>query len=127
MISLIPKLPAYCGGLILKQTDMKTTMLWCSLQFQPTQEQINELGGKRKIYLQKKSNLQRHWRGISNCPNNRQREELISDFRDVLESFMLVHYCTIGRKPIVLIHGRTFIQGAMNVGSFYSPHSERSM
>jgi hypothetical protein len=34
------KASAYCGGLILKQTDMKTTMLWCS--HQPTQEQINE-------------------------------------------------------------------------------------
>jgi hypothetical protein len=43
---------------------------------------------------------------ISNCPNNRQEiKELISDFRDVLESF---DACTIvhGRKPIVLIHGR---------------------
>jgi hypothetical protein len=27
-----------------KQTDMKTTMLWCSAQ--PTQEQINELEEK---------------------------------------------------------------------------------
>jgi hypothetical protein len=38
------KASAYCGGLILKQTDMKTTMLWCS--HQPTQEQINELEEK---------------------------------------------------------------------------------
>jgi hypothetical protein len=40
---------------------------------------------------------------ISNCPNNRQEiKELISDFRDV-KSF---DACTMGRKPIVLIHGR---------------------
>jgi hypothetical protein len=42
---------------------------------------------------------------ISNCPNNRQEiKELISDFRDVLKASMLV--LAIGRKPIVLIHGR---------------------
>jgi hypothetical protein len=34
-------------SLILKQTDMKTTMLWCSAH-QPTQEQIKSLR-KRKI------------------------------------------------------------------------------
>jgi hypothetical protein len=39
MISYNTKASAYCGGLILKQTDMKTTMLWCSTH-QPTQEQI---------------------------------------------------------------------------------------
>jgi hypothetical protein len=39
----LSKTSAYCGGLILKQTDMKT-MLWCS--HQPTQEQINELEEK---------------------------------------------------------------------------------
>jgi hypothetical protein len=42
---------------------------------------------------------------ISNCPNNRQRLELISDFRDVRKLRCFVP-CTIGRKPIVLIHGR---------------------
>jgi hypothetical protein len=46
MISYNTKASAYCGGLILKkQTDMKTTMLWCSTH-QPTQEQINELEEK---------------------------------------------------------------------------------
>jgi hypothetical protein len=55
---------------------------------------------------------------ISNCPNNRQEiKELISDFRDVLESF---DACTIVQwEPIVLIHGR-IIQGAMNKGIYYS-------
>jgi hypothetical protein len=45
MISYNTKASAYCGGLILKKTDMKTTMLWCSAH-QPTQEQINELEEK---------------------------------------------------------------------------------
>jgi hypothetical protein len=49
---------------------------------------------------------------ISNCPNNRQEiKELISDFRDVLESFDACTIVQLGGKPIVLIHGRTFIQG----------------
>jgi hypothetical protein len=57
---------------------------------------------------------------ISNCPNNRQEiKELISDFRDVLKASMLV-LCTIGRKPIVLIHGRIIHPGAMNKGIYYS-------
>jgi hypothetical protein len=43
MINYNTKASAYCGGLILKQTDMKTTML-CA--HQPTQEQINELEEK---------------------------------------------------------------------------------
>jgi hypothetical protein len=42
MISYNTKASAYCGGLILKQTDMKTTMVF----HQPTQEQINELEEK---------------------------------------------------------------------------------
>jgi hypothetical protein len=62
-------------------------------------------------------------RGISNCPNNRQIKELISDFRDVLESRCL-YYCTIGRKPIVLIHGRIIHPRAMNKGIYYSPERE---
>jgi hypothetical protein len=43
---------------------------------------------------------------ISNCPNNRQEiKELISDFR-CIRKLRCLYYCTIGRKPIVLIHGR---------------------
>jgi hypothetical protein len=56
---------------------------------------------------------------ISNCPNNRQEiKELISDFRDVLESF---DACTIGigRSPLFLFMAG-FIQGAMNKGIYYS-------
>jgi hypothetical protein len=48
------KASAYCGGLILKQTDMKTTMLWCSAH-QPTQEQINELEEKGRLILKEHS------------------------------------------------------------------------
>jgi hypothetical protein len=62
---------------------------------------------------------------ISNCPNNRQEiKELISDFRDVLESF---DACTVqlGGKPIVLIHGRIIHPRAMNKGNILFSHSER--
>jgi hypothetical protein len=58
---------------------------------------------------------------ISNCPNNDRRLKNSSLFRDVLENFDL-YYCTIGRKPIVLIHG--IIQGAMNKGNIFSSESE---
>jgi proline dehydrogenase len=64
-------------------------MLWCSAH-QPTQEQINELE-ERKINSSKRalSKMMERY----NCPNNRQEiKELISDFRDVLESF---DACTI--------------------------------
>jgi hypothetical protein len=57
---------------------------------------------------------------ISNCPNNRQEiKELISDFRDVLESFDACTIVQLG-KPIVLIHGRIIHPGAMNKGIYYS-------
>jgi hypothetical protein len=56
---------------------------------------------------------------ISNCPNNRQEiKELISDFRDVLESFD-AYYCTRG-SPLFLFMAGSFIQGAMNKGIYYS-------
>jgi hypothetical protein len=85
MISYIPKASAYWRLNFKKQTDMKTTMLWCSAH-QPTQEQINELE-ERKINSSKRAPPKMMER-ISNCPNNRQEiKELISDFRDVLESF----------------------------------------
>jgi hypothetical protein len=48
---------------------------------------------------------------ISNCPNNRQEiKELISDFRDVLESF---DACTIVQLggPLFLFMAGSFIQG----------------
>jgi hypothetical protein len=81
---------------------MKTTMLWCSAH-QPTQEQINELEEKGRLILLK-STSKDDGEDI-NCPNNRQEiKELISDFRDVLSFDACTS--TIGRKPIVLIHGR---------------------
>jgi hypothetical protein len=42
---------------------------------------------------------------ISNCPIDREIKELISDFR-CIRKLRCLYYCTIGRKPIVLIHGR---------------------
>jgi hypothetical protein len=45
---------------------------------------------KRKINSSKRA-LSKMMERISNCPNNRQEiKELISDFRDVLETSMLV-------------------------------------
>jgi hypothetical protein len=117
MISYNTKASAYCGGLILKQTDMKTTMLWCSAH-QPTQEQINELEEKGRLILLKEHLMMER---ISNCPNNRQEiKELISDFRDVLESFDACTIVQLGGSPLFLFMAGSFIQGAMNKGIYYS-------
>jgi hypothetical protein len=81
-------------------------MLWCSTN----QEQINE-PRKRKINSLKLLTPKMMER-ISNCPNNRQGDkELISDFRDVLESFDACTIVQLGGSPL-FFHGRIiFIQG----------------
>jgi hypothetical protein len=53
---------------------------------------------------------------ISNCPNNRQEIELISDFRDV-ESFDACTIVQLGGSPLFLFMAGSFIQGAMNKGN----------
>jgi hypothetical protein len=103
---------------------MKTTMLWCSAH-QPTQEQINELEEKGRLILLKEHSPKMMER-ISNCPNNRQEiKELISDFRDVLESFDACTIVQLGGSPLFLFMAGSFIQGAMNKGNILFSHSER--
>jgi hypothetical protein len=101
VLKIAIKASAYCGGLILKQTDMKTTMLWCSAH-QPTQEQINELEEKGRLILLKSTKDDGGYLTVQTIDRRLKNSSLISE---MLESLML-YYCTIGRKPIVLIHGR---------------------
>jgi hypothetical protein len=62
---------------------------------------------------------------ISNCPNNRQEiKELISDFRDVLESFDACTIVQLGGSPLFLFMAGSFIQGAMNKGNILFSHRE---
>jgi hypothetical protein len=57
---------------------------------------------------------------ISNCPNRQEIKELISDFRDVLESFDACTIVQLGGSPLFLFMAGSFIQGAMNKGIYYS-------
>jgi hypothetical protein len=60
---------------------------------------------KRKINSSKRA-LSKDDRGYLTVQTRQEIKELISDFRDVLGKLRCLYYCTIGRKPIVLIHGR---------------------
>jgi hypothetical protein len=80
---------------------------------------------KRKINSSKRAPPKMMER-ISNCPNNRQEiKELISDFRDVLESFDACTIVQLGGSPLFLFMAGSFIQGAMNKGNILFSHSER--
>jgi hypothetical protein len=71
----------------------------------PTNSRTTSLRKGRLILLRALSKMR-----ISNCPNNRQEiKELISDFRDVLESF---DACTIVQLGgLFLFMAGSFIQG----------------
>jgi hypothetical protein len=60
---------------------------------------------------------------ISNCPNRQEIKELISDFRDVLESFDACTIVQLGGSPLFLFMAGSFIR-AMNKGNILFSHSE---
>jgi hypothetical protein len=89
----------------------------------PTKNKLTSLR-KRKINSSKRAPPKMMER-ISNCPNNRQGDkELISDFRDVLESFDACTIVQLGGSPLFLFMAGSFIQGAMNKGNILFSHSE---
>jgi hypothetical protein len=108
------KASAYCGG-NFKKTDMKTTMLWCS-HTKPTPRTTTSLWKGRLILLKSTSKDDERYLTVQTT----EIKELISDFRDVARKALMMLHIAIGRKPIVLIHGRIIHPRAMNKGIYYS-------